>query len=167
VLSELVANAYDARARRVDIVLGEDDVTLQDDGVGMDRDDVQEKYLVVGRDRRLAEPTLAEGVDPFPSWPRRDKPMGRKGIGKLAMFSIANQVELVSTKSGTTVALKMDREKIEQAAKTNATFFPEEFDATPLARGTRIVLKQLRRERAISPERTLKSIARRFRKISG
>lgn len=37
VLSDLVANAYDARAQRVDIMVSEQEVTIEDDGIGMGR----------------------------------------------------------------------------------------------------------------------------------
>lgn len=163
VLSELVANAYDARARRVDILLGDDEVTIQDDGIGMDRDDVQMKYLVVGRDRRVEDPPPTADEDPYAAWPRREKPMGRKGIGKLAMFSIASQVVVQSIKNGQAVALRMDRAGIEEAARDKQTYYPEELQ-TPedLVAGTRVILRDLKRQRAISADRLLKSIARRF-----
>lgn len=163
VLSELVANAYDARARRVDIRLGDDEVVIQDDGIGMNRSDVQEKYLVVGRDRRVDDPPVPTDTDVFAQWPRRDKPMGRKGIGKLAMFSIASEVEIESVNRGERVALKMDRSKIEEAARSKQDYSPDEI--TPSCEfdvGTRVILRGLKRQRAISGDRVLWSIARRF-----
>jgi len=163
VLSELVANAYDARARRVAITLSDDEVTIQDDGVGMDRADAQDKYLVVGRDRRVEDSPPSKTKDPFSKWPRREKPMGRKGIGKLAMFSIASEVEIHSVKRGRRVALTMDRAKLEIAAKAKKTYYPEEIrPAADLRHGTRVILRRLKRKRTISSERILKSIARRF-----
>jgi len=163
VLSELVANAYDARARKVGIVLLDDEVVIQDDGIGMDRVAVQEKYLVVGRDRRVDDPPPKYDDDPFAAWPRREKPMGRKGIGKLAMFSIASQVEVHSTSRGNRTALRMVRSDIEQAARNRETYYPVEIPcAENLQRGTRVILKDLKRERAISAARVIKSIARRF-----
>jgi len=166
VLSELVANAYDARARRVDIILSDDAVTIQDDGIGMDRSDVQRKYLVVGRDRRVDDPPPDPADDPFPDWPRRDKPMGRKGIGKLAMFSIASEVEVHSVKNGRKVAITMERAAIERAAKNRQTYYPKESDPpSDILKGSRIVLRDLKRQRSISTERVLKSIARRFSTI--
>ena len=163
VLSELVANAYDARARRVDIRLGNDEVVIQDDGIGMDRSDVQEKYLVVGRDRRVDDPPVPADSDVFAEWPRRDKPMGRKGIGKLAMFSIASEVEIESVNRGEHVAFKMDRSKIEEAARSRQDYHPDEISPSgEFEIGTRVILRGLKRERLISGDRVLKSIARRF-----
>lgn len=37
VVSEVVGNACDARARRVDITLSEDGVMIEDEGIGMER----------------------------------------------------------------------------------------------------------------------------------
>ncbi|HEU0037537.1 MAG TPA: ATP-binding protein [Kofleriaceae bacterium] len=167
VLSELVANAYDARARRADIALADESVTISDDGIGMNRDDIQRKYLVVGRDRRVADPPPPPTADPFVTWPRRDKPMGRKGIGKLAMFSIANEVEIVSVRGESIVALRMKREDIEAAAKANQPYHPEEFvPEKPPQTGTQITLKRLRRSRAISKDAVVRAIARRFSVIN-
>ena len=52
-LSELVANAWDADAERVDILTSKDKIVIKDDGHGMNRDDdIQAKYLTVGYRRR-------------------------------------------------------------------------------------------------------------------
>ena len=125
VLSELIANAYDARARRVDIWLSDDEVAVDDDGIGMNREDAQHKYLVVGRDRRVAEQASDHGNDPFSAWPKRDKPMGRKGIGKLAMFSIADEVEIISVNNSAPVSMRMRRAAIEEAALAQKDYYPD------------------------------------------
>src|SRR5208283_324416 len=81
VLSEIVANAWDADAKLVTITVdkGTETITIKDDGTGMDRDAVIDRFLAVGFKRReLGEET-----------PGGRKPMGRKGIGKLSTFSIA------------------------------------------------------------------------------
>lgn len=163
VISELVANAYDARARRVDITVADDHVVIQDDGIGMDRADAQDKYLRVGRDRREEDPPPTDGADPFAAWPRRDAPMGRKGIGKLAMFSVANEVELISNKLGSKVGMKMSRERIEAKAKAHENYSPDDAQVPEqFPQGTRITLTRLRRVRAISADRVLKAVARHF-----
>lgn len=163
VLSELVANAYDARARRVDITVADDRVTIRDDGIGMTRDDAQEKYLVVGRDRRVEDQVPVAGQDPFSAWPRRDTPMGRKGIGKLAMFSVADEVELISSRGHDSVGMTLSRAGIEEAAKARRDYLPGPLDVpADFTQGTQITLKCLRRIRAVSADRVKKSIARHF-----
>ncbi|VBB38974.1 conserved hypothetical protein [uncultured Spirochaetota bacterium] len=163
VLSELVANSYDARSRRVDITLKSDSVEIKDDGIGMDREDMQNKYLIVGLDKRLTGCSSATEGDPFPEWPRRDTPMGRKGIGKLAMFSIASEVEIQSIKRGAPVAIRMKRDDIERQAKASAVYNPEEIALDPgVKTGTKITLSKLKRSRAINQDAILRALARRF-----
>ena len=43
VLSEIVANSWDADAKRVDITIAEDQIIIEDDGCGMSADDINNK----------------------------------------------------------------------------------------------------------------------------
>ena len=59
VIGELVANAWDANATKVEITIPEtpideqtSEIVINDDGIGMSDEDVRNKYLIVGRDRR-------------------------------------------------------------------------------------------------------------------
>src|SRR5215218_9772913 len=54
VLSEVVANSWDADAESVDIVIDKHygSIVITDDGHGMDLDDINGKYLTVGYRRR-------------------------------------------------------------------------------------------------------------------
>jgi HSP90 family molecular chaperone len=77
-IAELVANCWDAGARNVWVSLpvGEYDrsssvIVVEDDGAGMSDEDVEDHYLVVGRNRRQAD----DGAD------AARRVMGRKGIG--------------------------------------------------------------------------------------
>lgn len=89
VLSEIVANAWDADAQRVDITISDDQIIIKDDGCGMNADDINNKFLYVGYQKR-------EQSAESPIYHR--KYMGRKGIGKLSMFSIAKEVDVISKK---------------------------------------------------------------------
>lgn len=92
VLSEAVANSYDADAKSVKIFISDDRIIIKDDGCGMTSDEINEKYLRVGYEKRKN----GEGITP-----KFNRPvMGRKGIGKLSLFSIANKIELHSHKNG-------------------------------------------------------------------
>lgn len=93
VISEVIANAWDADATRVDVTIDVDaeTVTVTDNGHGMDVDDINNRYLRVGYRRRDEQGPLT---------PRGRKPMGRKGIGKLSLFSIANQIFVHTVKAG-------------------------------------------------------------------
>ena len=78
VLSEVVANSYDADSEEVRITIDQDNqrVIIKDDGEGMTLADINERYLNVGyrrrEDARQITPRFNRAV------------MGRKGIGKLS-----------------------------------------------------------------------------------
>src|SRR6202046_955014 len=121
VLSEIVANAWDADARKVTITLDKasETITIDDDGTGMDRDGVIDRFLTVGFKRR-DEP----GGHKTPGG--RD-PMGRKGRGKLSIFSIARTATVYTVVRKERTAFKMDREIIRQAiaGETDESYRPE------------------------------------------
>lgn len=76
VLSEIVANAWDADAKEVAIDLDKNAgrITIDDDdGIGMSRDEVIDRFLNVGFKRR---------IQLGPETPKGRAPTGRKGIGK-------------------------------------------------------------------------------------
>jgi len=160
VLSEIVANAWDADAKKVTITIDKEaeTITIEDDGTGMDRDGVIDRFLTVGYKRRddLGEVT-----------PGGRSPMGRKGIGKLSIFSIA-QVAAVYTKAGRTkTAFQMDREVIRKAiaGKAHHTYKPKELQDWPasLKVGTRIVLSGLSKNLSgMTVEGLKRRVARRF-----
>lgn len=152
VMSEAVANAWDADASQVDIDITEDVITMQDDGYGMTVNDVNEKYLRVGYERRKKEGgTTRDGR----------QAMGRKGIGKLSLFAIANTVTIYSAKDGEQHGFEMRVKDIEDAIGSEEVYHPKpvpvEFN---LARGTRITLSDLEHKSYAAPLR--KRLARRF-----
>ena len=83
VISEAVANAWDADAKTVEITLEKDCITIKDDGCGMDTDDINNKYLTVGYQKRHLVP-----ITPM----LNRKVMGRKGIATL-FFANRNRVQ--------------------------------------------------------------------------
>ena len=161
VLSEVVANSWDADSEAVRITVASKDktVTIEDDGVGMTKDDVNQRYLHVGYQRRIDPKGLAVTA----KWKR--PVMGRKGIGKLSLFSIANIVKVYTTKNGTTSGLEMNLEDIKKVIGSGApVYHPTELppSATPLKAGTRIVLEGLKKDLWKTPGALRKRLARRF-----
>lgn len=160
VLSEIVANAWDADAETVTVTIdkAKQTISIEDDGVGMDRDAVVDRFLMVGYRRRdeLTSET-----------PKGRKPMGRKGIGKLSIFSIA-QIAEVYTKSGAEkTGFSMDRDTIRKqiASKSNGCYRPTELSTWPpgLTKGTKIVLSGLSKNLSgMTIEGLKRRIARRF-----
>ena len=85
-ISELVANGLDAKAKNVYVYIDMSDkahsvIEIMDDGMGMDYNDLAEKYVWIGRNKREDTDILAED---------RKNVMGRKGIGKLAALFLSN-----------------------------------------------------------------------------
>lgn len=160
VLSEIVANAWDADAKQVSVTIDKvaETIVIEDDGTGMDRNGVIDRFLTVGYKRRdeLGE-TTASGR----------KPMGRKGIGKLSIFSIAQVAEVYTALNGDRTAFRMDREVIRKAiaGKGQVAYEPDELTDWPsdLKNGTRIVLSRISKSLSgMTVEGLKRRVARRF-----
>lgn len=95
-LAEIVANAYDANAKNVSIKLYDNDpqnkyIIVSDDGIGMSYDEINNKFLVIGRHRR--ETGEARDIN-------GRKITGKKGLGKLALFGIGKVIYIETTSAG-------------------------------------------------------------------
>ena len=160
VLSEIVANAWDADADRVDITLDKVNgtITIEDDGTGMDRDGVIDRFLTVGFKRR----EVLGGTTP-----KGRLPMGRKGIGKLSIFSVAQVAEVYTVEGNEKTAFRMDREDIRKtiAKKDGSKYEPQELNTWPASfkKGTRIVLSKTSKTLSgMTAEGLRRRVARRF-----
>ncbi len=90
---ELVKNAYDACAKRVDIHISDEKIVITDDGDGMDIHDIKDKWLYVG---------YSEKVDKKISIKKSCKRRtfaGAKGIGRLACDRLGKNLILTSIKN--------------------------------------------------------------------
>lgn len=160
VLSELVANAYDADATSAQISWKEqgDVIEVRDNGSGMSVDQINERFLVAGYKKRDNEGLAS------PRWGRPF--MGRKGIGKLSVFSIATVVEVFSSPSDSEHnGLRIDLEQLQSAIKQRRPYHPEEVQVPDehKAGGTTLVLSDLKTKRAdLTATALRKRLARRF-----
>jgi hypothetical protein len=98
-VSELWKNAYDAYARNVALHLfdGEPKIgAIFDDGIGMNREEVINRWLVIGTESKI-ENFDAAPVDTLglPIRPRQ----GEKGIGRLSVAFLAPGTVLVSKRA--------------------------------------------------------------------
>jgi len=162
VLTEAVANAWDADAETVDIRIAPEGnwIEIVDDGIGMSVDDMNDKYLRVGYRRREEDAQHGKAT-------AKGRPvMGRKGLGKLSLFSIANVIEVESSKDGSAHGLRMTVAGIHESVQRREPFYsPEPLppDAITVTKGTRIVLKDIKRQRLGRGAQALrKRLARRF-----
>ncbi len=156
VLAEAVANAWDADAEHVRIRTDSGrTIIIEDDGDGMTVGDANEKYLCVGYARRERGETRTG---------RHGRPvMGRKGIGKLSLFSIASTVTVHSVKGGESHGFEMRVKDIESALHgETSTYHPAKVEAAgDLKAGTRITLTDIK-PRTFYPKSLRKRLARRF-----
>lgn len=177
VLTEAVANAWDADARLVKIdILDESGryednfssarcVIIEDDGHGMDREAVQNRFLTIGYQRRREGDTTPGGR----------KVMGRKGLGKLSLMSIANRIRIATKKEGSDpIGFLMDVAEIRQTAREGREvpefdLPPAPSDDAPDPHGTRLVLEEFRddRMRATGINNIRRALARRFAVLFG
>ncbi|HEY8390701.1 MAG TPA: ATP-binding protein [Clostridia bacterium] len=118
VLSELIANAYDADAHNVYIIETDKAIIVEDDGIGMSYQDVLNKYLKVAQETRT---TKEESYTP--SGRLR---MGRKGIGKLAALAVSENVKVLTIsgdeKSGFILSRKVKDGKLEPIQEEEIIF---------------------------------------------
>jgi len=156
VLSEVVANSWDADANTVDITFDGESVTIKDDGCGMTKDEINRKFLTVGYQKRQ---------DGSVTTPSGRSVMGRKGIGKLSLFSIANIIEVQSYKDGEKSGCILDVTGIKEAIAQAENYHPvpishEEIDLN--ATGTKVIVRDIKTGFNRTPGYLKKRLARRF-----
>ena len=166
VLAEAIANAWDADASEVAVNLDTEAKTISvtDNGVGMDLKDINEKFLYVGYRKRTGGGVFLT--------PKGRKPMGRKGIGKLSLFSIANRISVHTKKAGAPPeAFLMDAGRLKAAIEREDPSMAKEYAPEPIAccddiveNGTILKIDNLKKSRInkLTITGLKKRIARRF-----
>lgn len=166
VLTEAVANAWDADASKVEIRVDNDnlEIEIEDDGIGMTTSDMNEKYLRVGYRRR------EQGGEHGRFTAKNRVVMGRKGLGKLSLFSIAEEIEVQSSKDGESHGFIITIDGIRQSLRNQEDSYrpmPIQPKEVIIKKGTLIKLKKVKRQRLGNSTSALrKRLARRF-SISG
>ena len=150
VLAEAIANAWDADGTEVDVDVDAAamTITVQDNGIGMDLADINDKFLYVGYRKR------GNKGDAFLT-PAGRKPMGRKGIGKLSLFAIANRISVYTRKEGgQPESFIMDADRIREAIEaedpsTAKEYAPKRipFDRDDPSKGTILHIDGLKQTR--------------------
>jgi len=107
---ELVKNSYDAHATKVEITFGEDSIIIADNGKGMSKYDIINKWLFI------AYSAKSDGTEDknYRSKIRRDF-AGAKGIGRLSCDRLARYLTIntISEETGIHETLKVDWAKFE------------------------------------------------------
>lgn len=97
---ELVKNAYDADASEVSITLGDLGtadpwIVVEDDGVGMSLETIQNVWLVPGDDHREKDRARDQRS---PKYHRL--PLGEKGVGRFAVHKLGGRVRMTTRAAG-------------------------------------------------------------------
>ena len=100
---ELVKNSFDAHAKNVKIIFDKDKITIWDDGKGMDRRDIIDKWLFI------AYSAKNEGVEDIEFIEEKNKSYrdrinpnrtyaGQKGIGRMGSDRLGSKLEMTTRK---------------------------------------------------------------------
>lgn len=157
-IAELIANSYDADAHKVTITLfddgGKKTIVVEDDGDGMTFDEVNDEFLVIGRNRR------EEGKTQSPSGTRTAT--GKKGLGKLALFGIGDTIEVITKKAGQKVHFRMNWGVLKETTGTNYTPEIVSVEESKETSGTTIILTDLKRKSPFDEEALAISLSKLF-----
>ncbi len=153
-LAELIANAYDACATEVYIRLydaNEKKVVVEDNGVGMSFEQVNDYFLKIGRNRRAENQQSQCGRIPT----------GKKGLGKLALFGIGDTINITTYQGKEGVSFNLDWNEI---LNTTGTYQPKfnRSENDEKKKGTTITLTNLKRKTGFPVEDYAESIAKLF-----
>lgn len=159
VISELVANSYDADARNVWITIDTNgnNVVVEDDGKGMTATDINDSFLNIGYDKRSNNGYTDLGR----------KIMGRKGIGKLATFSLTNIVRVLSCKNGNKAGCELNFKAITEENEQPVAIDSGDiiFDPNKLSSngsGTRLELVAVKKKIVVSYRFIVSKLLRTF-----
>ena len=168
VIAELVANSYDAEAGIVEIFLydntGDKRIVIKDTGHGMTFDEINSRFLRIGRNRRDDEETKEDkSKDLQKSDNNKRFVIGRKGLGKLSFFGIATKAKVSTVKNGFKTVFLMDIEEIRKSK--HKSYEPEIIEReveTNEPIGTSIELLKINRKTPFLPESLALSLSRSF-----
>ncbi|WP_373398591.1 ATP-binding protein [Algoriphagus halophilus] len=108
-ITELWKNGYDAYADDLSLVyytegyedVNTDFVVLSDDGKGMNRKDIEDKWLILGTDSKSRNKKPEKGVETL--WKETRPIMGEKGIGRLSVSYLGSPMLMLSKKIGSPI----------------------------------------------------------------
>ena len=143
-LAELISNAYDADSPGVAVEFIElnktpKSILIKDEGDGMSLSDIQNKFLVIGRNRRNDD-----GDKPSNKFKRM--PTGKKGLGKLALFGLANEIIVDTAKDGLRNRFKLNWTELLSSDSVYSPIIDIQDQQTERTNGTTIKLSDLKRK---------------------
>lgn len=159
---ELVRNAYDADASLCTVSLQNGSqpggvLVVEDDGDGMNAEDIREGFLIIGRSVKPKSPFTRKG--------RRKA--GEKGLGRLAALRLGRRVELVTrpySEPGVEYALNIDWDAYEGVRTVEDVQLVVEERQTEKPHGTRVIVHGLRQG---FDDTEMERLARAMRLLTG
>lgn len=159
VLSELISNSWDADANNVNIDFLDStdskEINYSDDGEGMSFEELNDKYLVIGRNRRVETKKQTSN--------KGRKIIGKKGLGKLSVFGICDIITVISVKNGLKNHFIMDLMEIKSSKESD--YSPKIVcfnDKTDEQSGTKLKLIKIRRKSAFNLNNIALSLSKKF-----
>ncbi len=158
VISELISNSWDADSDEINIDFRDQgeikEIYYSDDGMGMTFSELNEKYLLIGRNRRRQGASLT---------PKGRSAIGKKGLGKLAVFGICNEVEICTVKDGIENRFSMHIKDIKSASSNS--YKPKIISHNiPVQKnnGTEIWLRDVKRKSKFSTSDIAHGLSKKF-----
>ncbi len=154
-VSELVKNAYDADASKVEIEIADSQIIITDNGCGMDIDIIKNIWLKPGvsskkKNIQTGGLTLKYGR----------MPIGEKGVGRLGSHKLGSLITLYTrVKNQKEIYLRIDWNELEQSASLSdmppIDVLEGETNAIQGEEGTKIIIEELKEEWADKDIETL------------
>jgi len=155
-LSELVANAWDAGAERVEITIPEapnELLTVADDGTGLTREQFFERWMKLAYNRQKHQGPYVQFPPGKPQ--RRRRAYGRNGQGRHGLLCFGDSYEVETTRDG-----EFHRFKVRASSGEEALHGDLVETKKTTGHGTRLVVKVTRR--LPDPDRIRDVLASRF-----
>lgn len=127
-IAEQIKNAQDADASEIVIDLSEiekDLLTIEDNGVGMSENDIKEHWLMIGTTNKAGN----------------DNNLGGKGIGRLSLFRLANEITVTTIKNNIKHSFTLNSDSLQQEGITKV-IITREFVSNQKSK-TKIILNKL------------------------
>lgn len=158
VIAEVVANSYDADAENVTIFLNdldEKEIIIRDDGHGIAWEEINPKFLLIGKNRRERDGTGLSQIKKRPL-------IGKKGLGKLSFFGIANLITIKTVKESTLNAFSMNLNDLRKSKEEYRPKILKKNEKVDGKNGTTVQLSELKRKSSFSPEDIARYLSRSF-----
>lgn len=123
---ELVKNAYDARASLLTLCFENNQITITDNGIGMNADDIKRHWMHVGKSNKEYEVVDDNN--------NKRVLAGSKGVGRFALSRLGRNIRVLSKKDGS----------VGVVWSTNWNNSQLNDDSSLINRGTTITIKDLR-----------------------